>query len=90
MHKHSDCIELSKNPTYYDKEKVQLEGMIGYFLSDDTALVMYEKNELHFIGSPLGAIPQDALDRLNTQNQVHTYPLLGTCFLRLNTGKRPS
>ena len=87
--KHGDCIELVKNVFYHDKNDVHLDKITGYFINNDTACVMYQKKKLDFIGSPLGAIPQEALSLFKKEYQLEIKPLLGTCFLRLNTQKAP-
>lgn len=81
-------VELVKNGFYHQAQSVKLEELIGYFISNETAALMLEKKEIDFIGSPLGAIPQDSLDQFSQKNLLHFYELLATCFIRVNTTKK--
>lgn len=55
-------IELSANPKYWDVENVKLEKVEIFMIQDPrTAFSLFEKGELHFIGDPLGSLPNEVL-----------------------------
>lgn len=80
-------LELVKNEFYHDSHNVNLKKLHGYFISNETAALMLEKKEIDFIGSPLGAIPQDTLEDFSKKDLLYFYELLATCFVRINTTK---
>jgi oligopeptide transport system substrate-binding protein len=81
-------VELVKNEKYHEKEKVKLQKISGFFISNETAALMLEKHEIDFIGSPLGAIPQECLEDFSKKDLLYFYELLATCFIRINTTKK--
>lgn len=87
LHQVNHKFELIKNESYYDKDRVYLKKITGLFLGADTALALFKNQELDFLGSPLGLIPQDALKGLDRQNQLSKKQMLGIAFLRINTTK---
>jgi oligopeptide transport system substrate-binding protein len=80
-------LVLEKNPTYWQKDKVQLETVEIYTMNNETALHLFENKELNWIGSPLGTIPLDARGALADQLIVNDSA--GTHFLRVNVTKKP-
>jgi len=84
--KKSDTIELVRNPTYWDQKNVHLDEINISVVEDSrTALMMYEKGSLDWIGSPFVRISYDVsssvLDR--QEEDVLTY------WLFVNTEKYP-
>ena len=66
--KQEDGITLEKNPSYWDQKHVFLPEIEWSFIGNGTtALYMYEKNQLDWIGAPLNSIPQEALETLRKQ-----------------------
>ena len=78
-----------KNPLYWDAQAVKLDKIIGVKLSENTAYQMYEAGELDWMGSPLSAIPQDAVHTLKKEGRLLIIPSAGTHWFRLNTAKPP-
>jgi oligopeptide transport system substrate-binding protein len=81
---HSDQISLVKNPHYWGVEEVCLDQVDLIVASDDTALRMYEEGKIDWTGSPLGAMPIDAVKELREKDQLCISPFLATFFLRVN------
>ncbi len=86
--KHSDRICLEKNPHFWEKKRVRLDGVDFFVASPDTALRMYEEDALDWTGSPLSLIPPDAVAALRQESRLQISPFLATYFYRVNTAPR--
>lgn len=84
-HELKQKIVLEKNPYYHDKQAVILNEIEGVFVSNETAETMFLDKKLDFIGSPLGAISQDAIEKFRKEALLNKASFLATSFLRLNT-----
>lgn len=61
--KQNNEIILEKNPKYWDKDAVKLDGVHFYIITDpNTTWSMFQKGDLDWVGELLCAIPQDALN----------------------------
>jgi len=87
--KHQNCILAKRNPTYWDSQAVALSEIEMVMVKEETELKMFEKRELDWAGSPLSALPVDALRELKSGKHLHVKPSLGTYFLRANVEKPP-
>jgi oligopeptide transport system substrate-binding protein len=87
--KHQDHLTLGKNNQYWDASNVKLTKLELQMLNDMTELNCFEKNELDWAGSPLSALPLDALHFLRQKNQLRSKEVLGTKFIRVNTETTP-
>lgn len=88
--KHHNCILLKKNPYYWDKDAVTLDELQLCIIEDETTeLNMFESGELDWAGSPLSALPADALQALAQENRLQTYPLAGTYYYMFNVTEPP-
>jgi len=83
--KYQDKLTLQKNLTYWDKDSVHLDEISLFVLKEETGLSMFENREVDWAGSPLSAIPIDALGKLQAEKILNKKPILGTYFLRINT-----
>ncbi len=86
---HRSLIRLHKNPTYWDSASVSLSEITAYMLSQETELRLFEKGEIDWAGSPLSALPIDALDSLKQSAYFKDKEFLGTYFVRIQTQKPP-
>ncbi|HLQ74199.1 MAG TPA: peptide ABC transporter substrate-binding protein [Bacillota bacterium] len=85
-----DEVVLVKNDTYWDKDNVQLDRVEYILIEDDnTALDMYETGELDWVGSPLGAIPGDAIKPLLDEGTLQTEDRAHMTAARFNVEKEP-
>ncbi len=82
-------IVLIKNPYYHDKNHVSLKMLEGYFMDNEAALLTYEQERLDYIGSPMGTLPQEALEMLQQKGVLEKKPMLSSCFIRVNTERAP-
>lgn len=82
-------LVAAKNPHYWDADKVKLSEIAFIVTDDNTALRMFEKGDFDWIGSPLAAIPPDAIQSLKTKDYFHITPAAATNFVRLNVNSPP-
>jgi len=87
---HGDNIKAKKNEHYWDAQSVALDGVEMSILSQDTEIRLMEEKKLDWIGSPLSALPKDALDFLKKENKLNIAPFLGTQICRINTSTEGS
>jgi oligopeptide transport system substrate-binding protein len=87
--KSNDYIKLVKNPRYWQKRKIRLEGVKIYMLEPSTELQMFERGDLEWAGSPMSTLPSDALQNLKGNENLNIVSALGTHFYRFNVEKYP-
>jgi oligopeptide transport system substrate-binding protein len=83
--RHHDRISVEKNPTYWDKNSVHLDGIDLAMVCSDTEMKLFEKRDLHWAGSPLSTLPLDALNGLKQEGKITPFPIAETSFIRANT-----
>lgn len=86
---HNDELVLTKNSHYWEADKVRLDGVAMTVQEDTTALMLFERGELDWIGSPLGTLPPDSIPNLKLRGLLKFAPAAGTQFFRFNTTKAP-
>lgn len=91
LHHYSPRYEIvvQKNPHYWDEREVHLDGIVVAFVDNHTALRLYENQELDWVGSPLGIIPQEALVPLKKSHQILSATGAGVHWLRVSTKDAP-
>jgi oligopeptide transport system substrate-binding protein len=83
-------IFLKKNYGYWAAAHVVFETIEINFIDDaTTALHLYEKGELDWVGHPFSPLPLDALEHLALRSDFHSTPIDGVYWLSLNTGYFP-
>lgn len=87
--KHQDHFKVVKNNLYWDAGQVRLSGLELVMVQEETELMMFEKKELDWAGSPLSNLPVEAIQSLKRKHLLQTKEMLGTYFLRTNTEKPP-
>jgi|688.fasta_scaffold54380_3 oligopeptide transport system substrate-binding protein len=87
--KRNDRLSFAKNSSYWESKEVHLDGVVLLVLDNQTALRMFEKGELDWVGSPMGTLPTDALPFLKHQHQLLVSPAAGVHWFRFNTEKTP-
>jgi oligopeptide transport system substrate-binding protein len=82
-------IELEKSDTYWDRDKVSLNGIIYYPTENGVSEErMFRVGQLHYSGSvPLGKIP--VYQEMENSPYVQA-PYLGTYYYLLNTRRAPT
>jgi oligopeptide transport system substrate-binding protein len=81
-------LSLGKNPSYWDAKNVQLDQLNLVIVDENTALQMFERGDLDWVGSPISFIPPDAVSTLRAQKRLLITPADGVHLFRLNT-ERP-
>lgn len=85
-----DEVIIVKNDTYWDKDEVKLDRVEYILIEDDnTALDMYNTDELDWVGSPLGSIPGDAITPLLEEGTLQTQDRAHMTAARFNVEKEP-
>ncbi|HEX2579644.1 MAG TPA: peptide ABC transporter substrate-binding protein [Rhabdochlamydiaceae bacterium] len=85
-----DQIILHKNPHYWNAPHVKLDELDYLIVKDPTtALLMFEKKEIDWLGEPFIKIPSDAVPNLRAQAVLHSVQGAGTHWLFFNTQKFP-
>lgn len=80
-------MTLKKNAQYWAISDSYPTSIVTTIVDENTALSLFEKNELDWIGSPLSSIPTDAISELRSKNKLRVAPAAATHFLRVNTRK---
>jgi oligopeptide transport system substrate-binding protein len=85
----NDKIRLRRNPRYWDAANTKTELVdflpIG---SPTTALNLYETGAADIVWDK-AMVPAELLDVLLKRPDFHSYPILGTYFIRCNVTKKP-
>lgn len=84
---HADQISLKKNAQYWDAKQIDLSQVDLVIAGADTGLRMFEDGKLDWTGSPMSAIPVDAIAHLKSENKLGISPFLATYFLRVNVSE---
>lgn len=86
----SKDITLNRNPLYWDHGNVKLDELhVSIITDENTALQMFENNELDWIGTPISPIPQEALAKLQKDHHLNFHSIAGTMFLSFNLNHSP-
>ncbi len=87
--KHQNHLDVVKNEQYWDADAVKLSGLQMVMVQENTEMMMFEKKELDWAGSPLSTLPLEAIKELKMNRTLKTKEMLGTYFLRTNTERAP-
>ncbi|SHJ81890.1 peptide ABC transporter substrate-binding protein [Tepidibacter formicigenes] len=84
---HNNVLALEKNENYYDKDRVKLDGIEFYMMTEaSTALSAFESGEVDYIED----MPTEEIPRLKAESdEFKIFPQLGTYFYVFNTTKEP-
>ena len=82
-------LSMIKNGRFWDADEVRLDGIVILFLDEHTALRMFDNGEIGWVGSPMGTLPQDAIQTLKHQRRLQVVSAAGTHWFRFNTTKAP-
>jgi len=78
-----------KNPMYWDSRQVHLDKISLLVVDENTALQMFQRGEIDWVGSPMSMIPSDAISTLKAQGRLMITPADGVHLFRLNTEREP-
>ena len=80
---------VKRNPHYWDAANVKVAAVSLQILDENTALQLFKAGSLDWAGSPLSALPQDAMASLKKQGLLKVASGAGTHWFRVNTMKPP-
>jgi oligopeptide transport system substrate-binding protein len=84
--KRKESLELIANPYYWDKENVRLQRIhISLVEDSQTALALFEKGEIDWIGDPFSLLPIDSIPFLIRSGRVSTKDVAKIYWLYCNT-----
>jgi oligopeptide transport system substrate-binding protein len=87
---HEQQLTLHRNPKYWDHENVKLDQILISCVHDpNTALLMYEKGELDWSGSPFTMLPPDLLPLMENEKKITCKPVAGVYWFSCNTESFP-
>ena len=82
-------VTLSKNVNYHNAKEIIFDTIEMYIVDDATSLSMLERDDIDWIGSPLGGLIADSIPFLKRKGWLHMAPMAGCALLRINTTKEP-
>lgn len=82
-------LSFQKNENYWDKSQVKLENVVFVVSDELTALTLFERGDLDWVGSPLSSLPQDSLPHLKEKGALRTCDACGTYWFRFNVEAPP-
>ena len=83
---HQAEVVLKKSTTYWDNEKVKLDGISFAIIENpQTALNMYERNDIDWVGEPFGNLPLEAIHVFHQNGTLHEHRVGGLSWFQLNT-----
>ena len=81
-------ITLIKNGKFWNRDRIGMEKIQIQILPDEiTALQLFEKGELDWLGGSFSPLPLDAMEKL--KGQITFIPSAATTFCTFNTEKAP-
>ncbi|PZD96432.1 peptide ABC transporter substrate-binding protein [Paenibacillus sambharensis] len=89
---HNESLLLTKNPNYYDADKVHFtEVRLAIINDSNTELSMYETGDLDWAGRPTGEIPIDMIPSLKEDSEANLQiqGIATTYYFNFNTTKEP-
>lgn len=81
-------IALKKNPVYWNEKNISLDAIHISIVADEmTALQMFERGDLDWLGGSLSPLPLDAVEKL--QDQIQFIPSAASTLCTFNTRTFP-
>ncbi|HNA61594.1 MAG TPA: peptide ABC transporter substrate-binding protein [Rhabdochlamydiaceae bacterium] len=85
-----DQIVLEKNPFYWQAEKTHLDEIQFFIIKDAaTAMLLFEKKELDWLGEPTARLSLDSIPTIKAQGKLNWVDGAGLNWLFINTKKPP-
>lgn len=84
--KKNDRLELRKNPRYWEKDKVKIDGVNIYTVEDTSSYFdMYNKGHLDTVGSPTSILDTPIMESEEVRKKLVTFPVRDMVWLMCNT-----
>lgn len=85
-----DMIVAEKNPYYWNASEVKLDGIHATIIPDEaTALKLFEKGGLDWLGGLISPLPLDAVSTLKQEFKLRQRPIAGTTISAFNISVYP-
>jgi oligopeptide transport system substrate-binding protein len=87
---HGSKLVLTKNPNYYDKDKVHFDKVtISLVEADSTVFNMYQTDKIDWIGAQAGQVPIDQVQKVLADGSAKIEPVASVYYYMFNTTKKP-
>lgn len=87
-HLSNRTLYLRKNPNFWNRTNISLDSIEIQMISDEnTALQMFERGEIDWLGAPLAPLPPDSLHAL--QDKLQFIPMAASTLIAFNTQEFP-
>ena len=86
---HHDKLVMKKNEYYWDAKAVKLAGVTFVMVPPETAVLMFDQDELDWIGSPLDILPNEVIASRRRDGSLQAKPAAATQWLRFNCEAAP-
>ncbi len=87
---HGDKLVLTKNPDYYNKDKVSFDTVtISLVESESTVFSMFQTDKIDWIGAQAGSVPTDQVPQLVADKKATIKEIASTYYYLFNTKQKP-
>ena len=87
---HEDKLVLTKNPDYFNKNKVSFETVTITMVNDDnTVYNMFETDKIDWIGAQAGSVVTDLVPKLVSEGKAEIKTIASVYYYLFNTQKAP-
>jgi oligopeptide transport system substrate-binding protein len=88
--KHNNEIVFERNPLYWEANQISFDKIHVSMVSDEnTALKMFENDELDIIGDSVSRLPNEVVPELYKQGALHVLDSPGTTVVWFNNSRFP-
>lgn len=87
---HGSKLVLTKNPDYYDKDKIHFDkATITLVEEDSTVYNLFQTDEIDWIGAQAGSVPTDQVQQVLASGAGEVKAIASTYYYLFNTTKPP-
>jgi oligopeptide transport system substrate-binding protein len=87
---HGGKLVLTKNPDYFDKDKINFDIVtITLVEEDSTVFNMFQTDEIDWIGAQAGSVPTDQVTQVLQSGAGQIKAIASTYYYLFNTTKKP-
>lgn len=80
------ALQLEANPHFWNQDRVNLQAIDIAFVHDPmSAVYMYEKEQIDWIGDPFSSLPLESALRFIEKKEIYSIPINRFCWIYLNT-----
>lgn len=87
---HGDKLVLTKNPNYFNKDKVHFTKVtVSLVEAETTVFNLFQTDKIDWIGAQAGAVPTDQTQKVLADGSAQVQPIASTYYYLFNTTKKP-